>query len=582
VTDRRVRVGAGGLLLGDEQLPVWSAEVHYCRLDPAHWPRILDAVADLGFTCVSSYLPWFVHEQPDRSFDFSGARDVVRFWTLAAERGLKVIARPGPNQGAEYETSGWPRRVLDDPACQARRPDGRPYLLPTATHHAFMPSYASHATLAEIEHWYDVIAPLVAVHQWPDGPIVAAHVDNEMGFHFQSHPFALDYHPDAIAQWHDFVGEAIDPPRDGRDGSLELRLAWIEFREHHLRRSIGTLAEMLRGRGVDRIPLLHNDYPRTTTPFDSRALENSGVVDVATGDVYATRRGGRFVRHYARHLSGTSKLPWLAEAGVGWITLPWLLPMEVDPADGPHNLWRALAGGVRAFNVFMAVERDRWYGAPISASGELREPLASEYRRILATLRSLDWCQLKRSTRVLMLENRDLARREAAHAIGGALVPPFAQVLPLDRRLFDGASAEADAVAEWERDWRKCLDDADVEWDAATTSSMPDMAGYDVVICPRTDLLGEQPASALAKAAADGVRVISSDTDPSTEDLSALAVWRSDAADVDVTHFVGVDGADVLLTVNGTDEPRTVQLRGPQHVEVVLAPWAAETTRVGA
>jgi beta-galactosidase len=582
VADRNVRVGSGGLLLGEEQLPVWSAEVHYCRLDPANWPRVLDAVVDLGFTCVSSYLPWFVHEQPDRSIDFTGARDVARFWTLAAERGLKVIARPGPNQGAEYETSGWPRRVLDDPACQALRPDGRPYLLPTATHHAFMPSYASQATLAEIAHWYDVIAPLVSAHQWPDGPIVAAHVDNEMGYHFQSHPFALDYHPDAITQWHEFVGEQIDPPRDGRDGSLEHRLAWIAFREHHLRRSIGTLGGMMRERGIDRIPLLHNDYPRTTTPFDSRALEGSGAVDVATGDVYATRHGGRFVQHYARHLSGTSKLPWLAEAGVGWITLPWLLPMAVDPADGPHNLWRALAGGVRAFNVFMAVERDRWYGAPISATGELREPLASAYRRILTTLREFDWSHLERTPRVLMLENRDLARREAATAIGGALVPPFAQVLPLDRRLFDGASVEADAVAAWERDWRTRLDDADVDWDAASTSSMPDLAGYDVVICPRSDLLGEQPAAALAKAAADGVRVISSDIEMSTEDLADLGRWRSDTSDVDVTRFINAEGEHVLLAVNGSDVPRTVTLQGPSVIDVRLAPWAAEVVRVSA
>ena len=582
MADRVVRVGPDGLLLGDDQLPVWSAEVHSWRLDPARWPRILDAVVGLGFTCISSYLPWCVHEQADGSFDFTGHRDVARFWQLAAERGLKVIARPGPNQGAELETSGWPRRVLDDCDCQARRPDGRSYLLPTATGHAFMPSYASRATLNEIGRWYDVIAPLVAAHQWPDGPIVAAHVDNEMGYHFQSHPFALDYHPDAIAQWHEFVGRTVDPPCDGRDGTVDDRLAWIEFREHHLRRSLTTLAGMLRARGIDRVPLLHNDYPRTTTPFDSRALEETGTVDIAAGDVYASRRGGRFVRQYARHLSGTSKLPWLAEAGVGWITLPWLLPMTVDPKDGPHNLWRALSGGVRAFNVFMAVERDRWYGAPISATGDLREPLASHYRALLTTLRSLDWHRLRRRPKVLMVENRALSRQTAAGAIGGAIVPPFAQVLPLDRRLFDGDTTIADEVAAWEQEWRQRLDDADVEWDEASSSTMPDLATYDCVICAHVDRLDETAATEIGKGAAGGLLVISTDTPAESIDLGGFTSWRSEDPVVDVTHLVDPDGTEVLLLVNGGDERRRTLIAGPSPFEVELPAWGAEVRRVRA
>jgi beta-galactosidase len=584
---RTVTVDGSGLALstpdgGTEVVPMWSAEMHYWRLDPAYWPRILDAVADLGFTAVSSYSPWSRHERPDGSLDFTGALDVERFWRLAAERGLYILARPGPNGGAELEDSGWSCRVLDDPACQARRPDGRPYLLPTATHHAFMPSFGSRTTLARVGEWYDVIAPLVAAYQWPDGPIVASQVDNEMGYHFQSHPFALDFHPDTLAQWHEWRGAVVDPPRDGRDGTLEERVAWIAFREHHLRRSLTTLGGMLRERGVDRIPLTHNDYPRTTTPFDSGALERDGVVDVATGDVYATRQGGRFVCDYARHLSGTSKLPWLAEAGVGWITLPWLLPMASDPRDAEHNLWRALSGGVRAFNVFMAVERDRWYGAPISVTGELREPQASAYRRVLGQLREVKWHTLRRRPPVLLVENRDESRLAAATAVCGDLVPPFTQVLPLDPRLFNPGTERSTAIADWERNVREQLNGAQVDYDVAASSSLPDLSAYETVAVPSRGTLSIDAQERLAKAEADGVQVVTDDVDDAAP-LARLARWTVSPASVDVTEHVGDDGERLLVVVNGGDDIVTALVSGPDvDLTVELAPWAVEVRMVPA
>jgi len=39
------------------------------------------------------------------------------------------------------------------------------------------------------------------------------------------------------------------------------------------------------------------------------------------------------------------------------------------------------------------VERDRWYGSPISATGQLREPKASFYRRLHAMLDELEWTE---------------------------------------------------------------------------------------------------------------------------------------------------------------------------------------------
>lgn len=603
-----VQVDRGGLLLGEQPLPLLSGEAHYWRIDPADWPAVLDGIASLGFTAVSTYVPWSRHEDAGGALRFDGGLDVERFLALAAQRGLHAVVRLGPNCGAELEDAGWPRRILEDPACQARRPGGGRYLLPTATGHAFMPSYAARSTLAAVTAWYDEVVPRLAPLQWPDGPIVAAQVDNEMGYHFQSHAFALDYHPDAIEQWHEFLSErhgeigrlnaaygtaypafgAVPAPGDGREQPLARRLDWVRFREHHLRRSLATLADLVRVRGMDRVPLLHNDFPRTTTPLDQGALERSGAVDVAGGDIYAPKEGGRYVRDFARHLDTSTRLAYLAEMGVGWLTLPWLLPMAVTPLDVEHNLWRALSGGVRAANVFMLVERDRWYASPLSVQGEPRPEYAGLFRRMLALLHDLDWGTLRRDRRVLLLENRDEDRLVAAGALLGDVVPAFSQLLPLDRRLFDDPSDRGSRLAAWTRAAASALDAAGVDTDRASTSALPDLTDYDVVLLPHVDAI-DPPVLQQLCAAADadaGVTVLAGPVEVPgltalpQPDAASLARWlprpefRRDDALLDLTNFTGA-GREVLVAVNGGSAALTAHVHTDGPVRLIGA-WRPE------
>jgi beta-galactosidase len=630
----RVTSDAEGLLLDGEHLPLWSGELHYWRLDPADWGAALDGVLDLGFRIVSTYVPWSVHEQPDGSYDFAtGALDLPRYVDLVAERGMHLVVRPGPNCGAELETSGWPRRVLDDPECQARRPDGRGYLLPTSVHQAFMPSYASHRTLDAVAGWYDAVCAVLVPRQWPDGPIVACHVDNEMAYHFQPHAFALDYHPDAVAQFREHLQSrygglsALDeawgtvhqawsdvaPPRDGRDLPELRRLDWVRFREHHLRHSIGTLAGLLRARGMDRVPLVHNDYPRLATPLDQGALEQAGAVDVAASDVYATRAGGRYVRDVARQLAGSTRLPHLAEMGVGWITLPWLLPMSVDALDTEHTVWRALAGGARAANVFMLVGRDRWFGSPLTRRGKPREPLAEVFRRTTSLLHELDWPRLRRDVRVLLLDNRDEGRRTAARAVRGDLVPPFSHVLPMDRRVFDGHGPGDLRLQGWERDVRAAFDAAGIDWDSATTDALPDLDGYQLVVLPCSSVLDRGLPPRLR-----GRDVVIGPCFPThdvalrrlgqsaglwlVEDPSAVAAlaprpaFRTGEPLLDLTRLVG-PGREVLVALNAGGQPlecpvefdgavtlvgrwREERLKGDGRVTIALPPWGVQVWEV--
>ncbi len=609
MADSRVTVTDDGLLLGETPLPLLSGEIHFWRHDPAEWPRILEAIEDLGFRTVSLYVSWARHERAPGSYDWTGRFDLTAFLQLVHARGLLAVVRVGPNTAAEQEDSGWPRRVLDDPACQARRPGGAPYLLATSTHQSYMPSYASKATLAEVAGWYDEIASRLAPLQWPAGPVVACQVDNEIGFHFQSHAFALDYHPDAVQQYRDFLAgtyqrvaalnaaygsahagfQDVLPPTDGSCQPEVWRIDWVRFREHHLQRTLAHLASLLRARGLDRVPLVHNDYPRTTTPMDLGALERTGTVDIAGADIYTTKEGGRFVRELARHLVGSSRLPYMAELGTGWLTLPWLLPMRTTPQDEEHAALRAFVHGVRAANVYMLVERDRWYGSPISPHGEPREPKASFYRRLHAMLDELNWTSLRRDAPVLVVENREVSRRIAGRAIMGDVVPCFSQLLPLDVRLFAPDDDEADRADAWDRAVVEELDRLGLEADRAASTSLPDLAGYDAVAV-------FDPASL-----PDGVRR-SLEAAGLVHDIADLGrrcrppSFGCDVPELDVVRFTGV-GREVLavanssgvavetsLTTRGPVQLRGVwapeQLKGDDGVEITLAPWAVQVWEV--
>jgi len=543
---------------GDGRGPVehrwFSGEIHPWRLDPADWPAVLDAVADLGFRMVSLYVPWVVHETAPGLFDFTGAKDVEAFLSLVHDRGMKAMVRIGPDAGGELETAGWPQRIVDDPECQALRPNGLPYLLVTATGHCFPPSYASKKVLTEVQGWYDEIVPRLARHQHPDGPIVACQVDNELGYHFQSHTYALDYHPDAVEDFRAFVGDpAADPPRDGAADPTPLHLDWVRWKEHHLRSTLARFADWARARGMDRVPIVHNDYPRTQTPHDIGALEQSRAVDWAAADIYTTRHGGRFVRDLVRHLCGSTRLPFLAELGAGWLTLPWLLPLATTPQDEEHVALRALLGGLRAANVYMLVERDRWYGSPLSRRGERREPKASLYPRLHALLDTLRLEELERHAPVLLLEDREEGRKVAARQTLGGIVPCFDQVMPLDRSATSIASAHTDALELSEQLLTRLLDEAGVDFDRATTTAPPDLARYELVLT-----IGQNPPP---------VEALPQPLVTRDDDRVDLTVWRSRNED-----------RLVLVAACSVEQSVTTTLRFRGHADLKLEGlWRAET-----
>ncbi|HXA29985.1 MAG TPA: beta-galactosidase [Candidatus Angelobacter sp.] len=521
VTDRGLRLSDGRIL------PMFSGAVHHWRHDPADWPRILDAVASLGLTSVDTYVPWSVHDRGDDPPDFTGNLDVARFLRMVQERGLYAVVRPGPHQGAELLDSGLPMRVVSDARLQALRCNGVPYTLPTATHHIRVPSYFSDHFLAAVDRWYDSVVAQLAPLQHPDGPIVAVQVDNEHGYFFQSHPYALDYHPQTLDAYRDWLVrrhgaldavnalygtawdglEDVDPPRDAGDEPEVRRLDWLRWREEALRITLRRLRDGLCDRGLDRVPTFHNDFPRLDTPLDSVALERSDAVDVAAIDVYAARPGAGFVADIARHIAAGSRLPWMAEMGAGWLAMPWLLPMRVGPADAELVWLVALLTGARACNFFMTVERDRWYGSPVDRHGNVRAEFGGLLRRVMGLREEVGLDAMERTAPVLLVENREQTLRREARATLGGLVPAFSAQMPFDFQLTRLPHADDAAVRSFDAAVRAVLDRNSVDHDHASSSALPDLSRYACIVMPAAEVADAAAWERLREAASKGASV---------------------------------------------------------------------------
>ncbi|MGO9838415.1 MAG: beta-galactosidase [Polyangiaceae bacterium] len=454
----RVRLCPQGLDLGDGAvLPLWAGAMHYWRHPPHEWRAGLEAMRDMGLRLVDTYVPWGVHETAPGEYDF-GQRDerlnVARFLEMAHELGLRCVLRPGPHINAELTFFGIPERVVWDPECQARTPGGQPVILPMVPVMFPVPSYASSAFLVETTRWYQAVGAELGRLRWPDGPVVLVQVDNEGALYFRDGQYDQDYHPDAVAAFRKFLRAKygrkvtelrdawgddtlafaeVEPPRrfDAHETRQLVRhVDWAEFHEHLLSSAMDRMAAALADAGLGGVPTTHNlPLGESATPLNPARMT---AIDLVGLDYYhrATPTEHlaivRRTTELACRCEGRGAPAFGAEVGVGFP--PFFAPL--DERDSMYALMCAMAYGLRGFNLYMAVERDRWIGAPIDSHGRPR-PLAAKYARLLAALESTRLYMLHRRAPVRLVVPRSLRRlARATHAFG-----------PLTPALFNVAGA---------------------------------------------------------------------------------------------------------------------------------------------
>jgi beta-galactosidase len=441
----RVRLTKAGLALDGKFVPLLAGSMHYFRLSPDDWRSGLAGLVEMGLKLVDLYVPWAVHERRDGSFDFGKhdpRLDVRRFLELAHELGLYAIVRPGPHINAELTRFGIPERVIWDDACQARSPNGRRVILPAPPLAFPVPSYASRAFLAESSRWLRACAAELAPLRYPDGPIVMVQADNEGALFFRDGVYDQDWHPDALSIFFELLREkygsvealserygerfesfeSVPPPRHlPADARLALvrHLDWAESQELVVTRAIRTFRRELEAGGLSELPYSHNLPPgENATPLNPAALgeevELLGLdyyhkASPASAATIARRTSELSLRAAARETPAFS-----CELGAGFP--PFFAPLK--DRDNAFSALAACAYGLRGFNVYMAVERDRWIGAPIDQHGNRRHSFEF-WRGLCAALERTRFWELERKIEVAIVVPRGLRRLwRSLHAFG--------------------------------------------------------------------------------------------------------------------------------------------------------------------
>jgi len=388
----RVCVDGRRVLIDGEPFPLIGGEIHYWRHDAERWPALLDAAASLGLTFVGTYLCWQFHEAGEGVHDFSGdvdpRRDVARFFGLAAERGLRIFARPGPYIYAEWRNQGVPDHA-------ARLPKSDP---------AFREKASRWLRDASA-----LLRPLLATR---GGPVFLVQADNESdpAIHVHGEALGLGESPGRFQAWlADRYGDVdalnrawgtrlghFDEARavlvDRVPGRRRAFLDACDFRYHLAADHAAFAVGRLREAGID-VPIVLNTWPGHDAQdwWTFSALADVHGIDPYPANLYRGYEGEhRYHRERFRYQRALGKLPFIAEFGSGVWRGHEKVTGVFDPEHYRLAAFTAFAGGTAGWNWYMLVNRDNWLMAPVQSTGWVRPDLGPVFRTLARVARRLD------------------------------------------------------------------------------------------------------------------------------------------------------------------------------------------------
>ncbi|KAK5163099.1 uncharacterized protein LTR77_010883 [Saxophila tyrrhenica] len=92
-----------------ERVLFYSGEYHPFRLPvPGLWLDVFQKIRAMGYTGVSIYTDWALHEGKPGDWNGEGIFDLQPFFDAAKQAGIYILARPGPYINAEVSGGGFP------------------------------------------------------------------------------------------------------------------------------------------------------------------------------------------------------------------------------------------------------------------------------------------------------------------------------------------------------------------------------------------------------------------------------------------------------------------------------------------
>lgn len=278
-----------------------SGEFHYFRVPRDDWRRRMELFRAAGGNCLSTYIPWLIHEPEEGRIVFGGedgAYDLEGFLQLAREVGLYVIARPGPYQYSELRYDGLPEWLCKEyPQLRAHDIHGRPLRTSSV-------SYLHPLFVERVRRWYAHVCPIIARHTITrGGPVAFVQLDNELtGIHrwFGS----LDYNAETMgfgrregryprflqARYRDIASlnrsyqttyysfqevRPLLPSHAVRPARLRRWRDYVDFYLSTAAEYLQLLAGLAREQGID-VPLVHNAANPQDNPLFAETVDTLG------------------------------------------------------------------------------------------------------------------------------------------------------------------------------------------------------------------------------------------------------------------------------------------------------------------
>ena len=85
---RTVSYDQRSFMVDSERLLILSGSIHFTRVPPSDWDRVLKLAKGMGLNTVQTYVFWSAHEPRQGDLDWGGANNITRFIELAHNNGL--------------------------------------------------------------------------------------------------------------------------------------------------------------------------------------------------------------------------------------------------------------------------------------------------------------------------------------------------------------------------------------------------------------------------------------------------------------------------------------------------------------
>ncbi len=102
------------------RLWILGASIEYARVPAALWASRIAAAKQAGFNTIETGCPWMVHEPRKGRMVFDGDANIRQFIQLCGKAGMRVILRPGPSIGSQFDGGGLPGWLIETPEIRLR------------------------------------------------------------------------------------------------------------------------------------------------------------------------------------------------------------------------------------------------------------------------------------------------------------------------------------------------------------------------------------------------------------------------------------------------------------------------------